>query len=230
MLKMLEIARLRRHSAETFRSRWGQPMNTLLRQTTIFLSLGLLSLVAWPTYAMKPGDRVNDFKLADETGKTHNLYELKDKKAIVMMIQGNGCPIVRLAVPALRDVRDRYKGRDFEFFLMNSNLQDTPESVKSESSDYGFGLPIWLDRNQKIAQTFGVTRTAEVFVIEPKTWKLMYHGPIDDSLSYEKQHPAQHHYLTDALDAMLAGKPVPVTQANSPGCLINFPNRSPIAK
>jgi hypothetical protein len=85
-----------------------------------------------------------------------------------------------------------------------------------------------MDRDQKIGEALGITRTAEVFVVDPKTWKLMYHGPIDDRLSYEKQHPVQHHYLTDALDAMLAGKPISAAAVNSPGCLINFPNRSQI--
>jgi hypothetical protein len=70
-----------------------------------------------------------------------------------------------------------------------------------------------------------VDRTAEVFVIDPKNWTLVYHGPIDDRLSYETQRPVHHQYLTDALDAVLAGRPVAAASIVSPGCLINFPNR-----
>jgi peroxiredoxin len=179
-------------------------------------------------HAVTPGDTIKNFTLKDFNGKTHELYKLSDKSAIVFMVQGNGCPIVRLAVPPLRDVRDQYQKHDVEFFLLNTNLQDTPDAVKAESNEFGFNFPIWMDRNQKIGEALGITRTAEVFVVDPKTWKLKYHGPIDDRLSYEKQHPVQHHYLTDALDAVLAGKPVAVAEANSPGCLINFPNRSQI--
>jgi peroxiredoxin len=166
--------------------------------------------------------------LRDFNGKTNELYKLSDKSAIVFMVQGNGCPIVRLAVPPLRDVRDQYQKRGVEFFLLNTNLQDTPEAVKAESNEFGFNFPIWMDRDQKIGEALGITRTAEIFVVDPKTWKLKYHGPIDDRLSYEKQRPVQNHYLTDALDATLAGKPVKVASVNSPGCLINFPNRSQI--
>ena len=66
---------------------------------------------------------------------------------------------------------------------------------------------------------------ATVFVIDPKTWTLLYHGPIDDRLNYESQRPVHHPYLTDALDAVLANKPVAVATVVSPGCLINFPHR-----
>jgi peroxiredoxin len=185
---------------------------------------GLLSIAR----AVTPGDTIKNFALKDFDGKTHELYKLNDKRAIVFMVQGNGCPIVRLAVPPLRDVRDQYQKLGVEFFLLNTNLQDTPNAVKAESTEFGFNFPIWMDRDQKIGEALGITRTAEVFVVDPKTWKLMYHGPIDDRLSYEKQHPVQHHYLTDALDAMLAGKPISAAAVNSPGCLINFPNRSQI--
>ena len=56
-------------------------------------------------------------------------------------------------------------------------------------------------------------------------WKLAYRGPMDDRLSYERQRPPSKHYLTDALDSMIAGKPVKVTQADGVGCLVNFPER-----
>jgi hypothetical protein len=76
-----------------------------------------------------------------------------------------------------------------------------------------------------IGEALGVVRTSEVFVIDPKGWKLQYRGPMDDRLSYERQRPAKHHYLTDALDAMVAGKPVTTPKADGVGCLVNFPNR-----
>ena len=178
--------------------------------------------------ALDIGERVKNFSLMDIDGKQQELYKLADKRAVVVMTQGNGCPIVRLAMPLFREVRDQFASQGVEFFLINSNLQDTPEAIKSEAEDFGFGLPIWKDDKQQVGEMLKVARTGEVFVFEPKTWKLMYHGPIDDRLSYEKQRPVQHRYLADAIDAVLAGKPVPVAKANAPGCLINFPNRSQI--
>jgi len=182
-------------------------------------------LCAVPTFALSPGERVDNFVLPDIDGKRHELYKLNDKRAIVIMIQGNGCPIARLAMPELRAVRDRFQARGVEFLLVNSNLHDSAQMIKAEADEFQFGLPILLDSQQKVGEALGVVRTAEIYVIDPKSWKLVYHGPIDDRLSYEKQRPVQHHYLVDALESVLAGKPVAAAEVNSPGCLINFPNR-----
>jgi peroxiredoxin len=190
------------------------------------LLLGVLTAVgtAWAT-VMAPGAHVGDFTLQDETGLAHELYALSKKKAVVIMTQSNGCPIVRLAVPALREIRDRYRSSDIEFLLLNPTLQDTRDAVRQEVAEFQFGMTVLLDRKQEVGEAWGVNRTAEVFVIDPKSWRLLYHGPIDDRLNYESQRPVHHAYLTDALDAMLADKPVAIASAASPGCLINFPNR-----
>jgi peroxiredoxin len=172
-----------------------------------------------------PGGHVADFTLSDQSGSAHRLYDLSSKKAIVIMTISNGCPIVRLAVPALREIRERYQSQDIAFLLLNPTLQDTRETVSHEAAEFGFGLDILLDRTQSVAAAWGVNRTAEVFVIDPKSWTLKYHGPIDDRLSYESQRPVHHAYLTDALDATLANKPLAVASIGSPGCLIYFPKR-----
>jgi peroxiredoxin len=172
-----------------------------------------------------PGGHVADFTLKDQTGASHELYALAAKKAVVIMTQSNGCPIVRLTVPALREIRERYRSQDIEFLLLNPTLQDTGDAVQREVEEFGFGMTVLLDRSQQVGEAWGVNRTAEVFVIDPKTWTLRYHGPIDDRLNYESQRPVRHPYLTEALDAVLASKPVATTSVVSPGCLINFPHR-----
>jgi peroxiredoxin len=190
-----------------------------------FAALVLTGLLASPSHAIEPGQVVDNFRLLDQRGKSHELYHLSDTKAVVVMVQGNGCPIVRQALPALAEVRARYQGQGIEFLLLNSNLQDNREAVAKEAAEFKIDFPILLDESQMIGEALGVVRTSEVFVIDPKGWKLQYRGPMDDRLSYERQRPAQHHYLTDALDAMVAGKPVTTPKADGVGCLVNFPNR-----
>lgn len=193
--------------------------------SSLLLSVLLTAFVTASAAVLAPGAHVADFTLQDQTGFAHQLYALSQKRAVVVMTQSNGCPIVRLAVPALREIRDRYRSSDIEFLLLNPTLQDTRDAVLQEAAEFHFGMSVLLDRTQKVGEAWGVNRTAEVFVIDPKSWRLLYHGPIDDRLNYESQRPVHHPYLTDALDAMLANKPVAVASAASPGCLINFPNR-----
>lgn len=190
---------------------------TAILSCTVFAAL--------PALAAMPGDTVKNFTAQDQAGKSHQLYSAADRKAIVLMIQGNGCPIVRQALPALAAIRDRYSARNVEFLLLNSNLQDTQASVANETKEFKIDFPVLIDNKQLIGEALGVVRTSEVFVIDPASWKLVYRGPVDDRLSYERQKPAEKHYLTDALDAVLAGQPVKVKTADGVGCLVNFPDR-----
>ena len=176
-------------------------------------------------FAVEPGQKVENFRLVDHLGQPHALYDLANQKAVVIMVQGNGCPIVRQALPALAEVRAKYRDQGIEFLLLNSNLQDKRELVAKEADEFKIAFPILVDEKQDVGEALGVVRTSEVFVIEPKSWKLAYRGPMDDRLSYERQRPAQHHYLTDALDALVAGQPVKTPKADGVGCLVNFPER-----
>lgn len=188
----------------------------------------LISLVfafcASPLLALSPGERVENFQLLDQNGESHELYYLSDMKAVVIMIHGNGCPIVRHALPILSEIRNAYQQKDVAFLLLNANLQDGRETIKKEATAFSTDFPILVDETQLIAESLGVTRTADVFVVDPKTWKLVYHGPVDDRLAYGAQKPeAKEHYLTDALDSLLAGEPVEVAQVDAMGCLVNLP-------
>ena len=195
-----------------------------MKLATPFAALAL-ALASGSALAVAPGQVIENFKLNDDSGKSHELYQSAANKAVVVMVQGNGCPIVRQAIPALREVRDEYRAKGIEFLLLNSNLQDSSESIAKESKEFGFDLPILVDSKQQVGEALGVQRTSEVFVIDPKSWKLVYRGPIDDRLAYERQRPATKLYLKDALDAVVAGEPVKVAQADGVGCIVNFPER-----
>jgi peroxiredoxin len=196
-----------------------------LKFKSLLASAWLATALASSAFALEPGNKVQNFRLIDHRGEPHALNDLANKKAVVIMVQGNGCPIVRQALPALAEVREKYRAQGVEFLLLNSNLQDKRELVAREADEFKIDFPILLDEGQHVGTALGVVRTSEVFVIEPKTWKLVYRGPMDDRLSYEKQRPAKHHYLVDALDAVVAGQPVKTPKVDGVGCLVNFPER-----
>jgi hypothetical protein len=99
--------------------------------------------------------------------------------------------------------------------------------IAAEAANFDIKMPILKDVGQKVAEPLGVVRTAETFVIEPKTWKILYHGPLNDRLTYGKERAqAANNFVGDVLDAMLAGKPVPVIHQMADGCIIDFPSRA----
>ena len=169
---------------------------------------------------------VGNFTLTDHVGNRHELYGHGDAKAIVLMVQGNGCPVVRNALIDLAAVRERFRGDSVRFLMINSNLQDHHESIRAEAEEWGIDLPILVDGAQEVGEALALTRTAEVLVIDTRSWAIAYRGPINDRLVYERQREsADNHYVADAVAAVLAGERPAVDSIAAIGCLINFPAR-----
>jgi peroxiredoxin len=203
----------------------GQSTTSTTEPGSAVTAVELVSPAASPVSDIV-GMQVDDFQLLDHQGAAHQLYSYNKAPAIVLMTQGNGCPIVRNAIPALREIRDAYASQGVMFFLLNSNLQDNPQSIAREVTEFGFDMTVLVDENQLVGESLGVTRTAEIFVIDTSDMAVVYHGPVDDRLNYQAQKAtATHAYLADALDAVIAGDTVRTPNVDAPGCLVNFPER-----
>jgi len=172
-------------------------------------------------------ERIDNFVLLDHNGDAQNLYYHQDASAIVIMIQGNGCPIVRNALTDYKQVRDEFESQGVKFFMLNSNLQDTRSAIALEAKKYSIDMPIMHDETQLIGEALNLVRTAEILVINPKTWNIEYRGPINDRQVYERQkQEASAHYAKDAIRDVIAGNTVAVAQRDAIGCLINFAEKN----
>ena len=174
--------------------------------------------------------KVDDFRLTTADYHSIELRRMKDASAIVLITQQNGCPVSRNTASSIKALQDEYKAKGVEFMMLNSTPSDTHADILQEAKDYGYNLPILMDSNQLVGEQLGVTRTAEAIVIDPKTWKIVYRGPVDDRVTYERQKiKADHTWVKDALDATLAGQPVADAREEPVGCLIDFPHRDKLA-
>ena len=177
-------------------------------------------------------DYADNFRLTDHQGEAHELYYNRDAKAVVIMTQGNGCPIVRNASKDLNDLKQRFADQGVEFFMLNSQLQDDRAEVAREAQEYGFDVPVLMDSEQLVGESLGVTRTAEVYILDPQDgYRVVYHGPINDRHSFERQRAkADNEFVADALSAMIAGETVKrELHSRIPGCIVNFPARAQMA-
>lgn len=171
--------------------------------------------------------RVDNFMLPDANLMGHELYRMADQAAIVLITQMNGCPISRSQAPAYKELQQQFAGKNVTFLMLNSSLQDKREAVLQEAKDAGYDLPILMDSNQLVGESLGVQRTAEVIIINPKTWQVVFRGPVDDRSDYGGgQKKVEHRYAADALTALLAGQPVQQASVQSKGCLIDFPAKA----
>ncbi len=182
------------------------------------------STVVEASYQVDPNEYVDNFSLLDHKGRAHELYYYQDAPAIVVMIQGNGCPIVRNAWSDFKAVKDSFADKGIPFYMLNANKQDTRDTVNAEAEEFAYDIPVLIDETQLVAESLGVKRTAEVLVISPEDWSVVYRGPVNDRLDYGQQKAeAGEHYLADALTAVLAGEQPQERLRRSKGCIVNLP-------
>lgn len=170
---------------------------------------------------------IGNFALLDHKGKFQELYYYSDQKAVVLISQGNGCPIIRKSFSYIEDLKKQFSHRGVVFFFINANPQDDRESIQKEADDHGVTIPILEDRSQIVSASLGIQRNAQVIVLDVRDWSVVYDGAIHDQFGYETQRDKVHHeYLKDALNALLKDRPVAVKSTPVKGCLISYPHEN----
>ena len=174
--------------------------------------------------------KIDDFTLIDQKGVAHRLSYYAGSPAVVLFVQGNGCPIVRNVLPDLKTVRDEFEPQGVRFLMLNANPQDNRATIAKESEEWGIHFSVLDDTAQLVATSLGVERTAEVFVIEPVSMAVVFRGAINDRVTYERQKKkANAHYLADALQQTLAGQKVATAHVPARACLVNLEPEAEIA-
>jgi hypothetical protein len=166
---------------------------------------------------------VPDFLLLDQKGRAHQLSRLPGK-AVVVFVTGNGCPLARQTVPALKELRERYFERGVTFWMLDANLQDDRASIAKEGEALDVDrIPILHDEAQVVARQLGVTHTGEALLIGLRDRRIVYRGPVDDRLVVGGQRPeTQRAYLRDALEAFLGGRRIAEASVPATGCAVGF--------
>lgn len=172
--------------------------------------------------------RLDNFRLVDQFSKSQELYYFKNSKAIVIITQVDGAKYLKDAAPVIKALKDKYAAQDVVFLMLNSTPGAKPQAIAAEMTKLGLDLPVMIDDTQLVGENLGVTRTAQAFVIQPKTWSVVYNGPIDDRFSGAVAKPksaAKANYVADALDSLIAGRPVTLASAKLDSPALSFPNR-----
>jgi hypothetical protein len=179
------------------------------------IALGAALVAAFaPAHAAittKPGDRVDNFRLTDHRGDSHELHYFTNRKAIVLMAHGNGCATNDADIKVINQLRKLYKSDDVQFFGVNSNLNDSREAVVQSAKAAGIEMPIFMDDTQLIGESLNLTKTGEVLIVNPKNWTLAYRGNAASAMG--------------ALKAVTAGAPLTTESSPFEGCDIKMPER-----
>lgn len=177
---------------------------------------------------------LSDFGLFDEKGEFFRLsyYENDPQtQGIVLFVQGNGCPLVRKRIPQWKRIVDQYESKGLKFWMINANSHDSRAEVIEEAEEYKFPSSVLLDDSQLVGEMLGLTRTAEILLIDTKEFSIKYRGPIDNRLDYAREKPeASKTYLKNALDSFIDGKEIEVASVPSKGCKISYSAAKKYAK
>lgn len=161
--------------------------------------------------ALAVGDRVENFRLMDHTGGSHELHYFADAPALVLMTHNTSCPALSDSLQDLTAMHQQFGPEGAEIMLINSDLRDDRRLVQAAAAQAGIELPILLDTTQIIGESLLAATAGETLVIDPSTWTLVYRGDTGGA----KQAVAQ----------LVQGDTVTaVSGANAnAGCLVDFP-------
>ena len=162
------------------------------------------------------GATIEDFQLPDADGTQHSLNSLKGKNGAVLIFIATRCPVSNGYNQRMQALARDYQAKGINVIGINSNVTEPASEVKSHAAEKHLTFTILKDDGNKIADRFGASHTPEAYVINASN-KLIYHGRIDDQLKVER---VTSNDLRNALDEMLAGKPVSKTSADAFGCSI----------
>lgn len=171
--------------------------------------------------APAPGATIPDFTLSDVQRRQRSLSDYKDKKAIVVVFLDSECPVANLGVPTLIELHKQYAEKGVQFLGINASLQDSFIRVSAHARERDIPFPVLKDFDHRVADAFGAKHTPEAYVLDPKG-VIRYHGRIDDQYGVggvRREKPTRSD-LKEALDEVLAGKPVRTSQTKVEGCPI----------
>ncbi len=179
---------------------------------------------------VKVAEKADNFQLVSQDRMAYELHYYDYAPAVVLMSQSNGSKFSGKAAAELERIKAEYADKGVLFMMINSETGATREAVKAEMDKLGVSIPVLMDEQQLVGEQLGVQKDGEVFVVNPKTWAVAYHGPIDNRFTKKNPNtrsPAKSAYLTDALDAVLAGQKVETARVDvKAGADIAFPARN----
>jgi peroxiredoxin len=186
------------------------------------------------------GAKAPDFKLPGVDGRNYTLADFADAKVLAVVFTCNHCPTAQAYEDRLLRMHADFKDRGVALVAISPNdaeavrldelgysdLGDSLEDMKIRAKDRKFTFPYLYDgETQKTSAAYGVLATPHVFIFDRER-TLRYVGRIDDSeVKTVKSHDARN-----AIEALLAGKPVPVEKTRVFGCSTKWADKREDAK
>lgn len=180
-------------------------------------------------FTLPLGAKAPDFRLPATDGKTYSLADFADAKALVIFFTCNHCPYVLGSDEVTRQTALKFIPRGVKFVGINSNSantypEDSFENMVKRMEEHKFPWVYLRDESQEVALAYGALRTPHFYVFDEER-KLVYTGRGVDSPRDTSKMTVND--LENALEDLLAGRPIRVPLTNPIGCNIKWEGKDP---
>lgn len=172
------------------------------------------------------GDTMPDFAELQATDRSRWSASAFDKATVLIVaFTCNRCPYAVDYEDRLNALHEQYRASSGQVRLLvinsNAGRDESLERMTERSREKKFGFRYVKDEDQSVARSFGAVYTPEFFVFDQER-RLAYKGALDDATNADE---ATTGFVTQAVSAILEGKPVETTEVGARGCTIRFKRR-----
>ena len=193
------------------------------------LAAALLAL-SLPALAADNGKPAPAFEAKTAGGKTVKLADYKGKIVVLEWVN-EGCPFVHKHYDSgnMQALQKKYTARGVVWLSVASSAPgkqgywaDGAPALAFKKERAAHMSEILLDPAGTLGQAYGAKNTPHMFVIDAKG-RLTYQGAIDSIASTDTKDIAKAtNWVAQALDELLAGKPVSVGRTRPYGCGVKY--------
>lgn len=183
------------------------------------------------------GAALPDFSLLGVDGRRHSPKEYAAARVLAVVFESNHCPASIAYEHRVHELYDKYRSRGVQVVAINPNnpkavrlnelgftdMNDSFEEMKLRAAFMQLPWPYLYDgETQAVSKVFGAVATPHIFVFDQDR-RLRYQGAIDDSRAAAQ---VKQRYAADAIEAVLAARPVAVAESRALGCTTKWLEKS----
>lgn len=150
----------------------------------------------------------------------HELAELitPNTKALVLVFLDVDCPVAQSYLPTLQALHAELDAMGVRVYGLFPNPRVHVQKMAAFALEHDLSFPVFFDKEQRLARALQVTTTPEAVLFDA-TLTRHYQGAIDDQFTKRgSKGEAKQHYLRDAIEQVLSGKPVERPTMPPSGC------------
>ena len=165
---------------------------------------------------------LGDVQMEDISYRNLSLNGVKGDNGLLVIFSCNTCPWVIKWEDRYPIVQELATQNDIGMILLNPNEDyrdkgDGMEDMILHAEKAGYALPYVLDKNHRVADAFGASRTPHVYLFNAED-TLVYVGAIDDNANSAAD--VEEFYVKDAIEQLSAGQDITRPSTKSIGCTI----------